>query len=759
MRIILLAFSLLLSSLMIAQQKVGVVLSGGGASGMAHIGVLKALEENNIPIDYITGTSIGALIGGLYASGYSPAEIEVMVTTQEFLDATNGVIDDRYKFFFKKRSENPGMISWNFNLDSTFEANIPTSVVSSTPIDFGLMVYLSGPSAAASNNFDNLLIPFRCIGSNITDRKQTIFRSGDLASSIRASMTYPFYLSPIEIDGKIMFDGGLYNNFPADILCDEFSPDFVIASNVTSAIEAPSEDNLLSQVKNMLIREPDFNIKCSDGIIINSEVTDISTFEFDQNNIAISRGYESAMAILDSIKSKITEFKNPEELKASRAKFKSKIPDLAFESLDFQNYHPKQAKQFLHKVKPNQTSFDIEELTKPFFRLGSDEKIKSIYPKATFNKETNLFNLVLKVKEEKDFIATFGGVISSKPFSTGFFQMDFNRLKANQFNAFGNIFFGKFYNSAKAGVRYDIPFDIPFYLEGDFTINQYDFFNSLSTFIDEIDQPYIITSEQFATAKIGLPAINKGKITFGLTYNWNEINYYQSNDFERGDTSDITEFEGYSTFAAYELNSFNRKTYATKGEKASFSIRQVNGREKTVPGSTSINKERFKKKHNWLVLKMSFEKYFLKNKPFHFGLLAEGVYSDQPNFQNYTATVLNAPSFRPLPEMKTIFQEQYRAFSFIGVGLRSIYSLNKNIDLRAEVYVFQPYEELSRDNFGSTSKGEEVAVRDFIGTFTTVYHTRVGPLAASLNYYDDANQELSFLIHFGYILFNKNSGE
>lgn len=757
MRFFLLSLLAIFSLSICAQQKVGVVLSGGGASGMAHIGVLKALEENQIPIDYITGTSIGALIGGLYASGYTPNEIEAMVSTQEFLDATNGVIDDKYKFFFKQKDDTPGMVSWTFNLDSTFEANIPTSFFSSTPIDFGLMVYMSGPSAAAKNNFDSLMIPFRCIGSNITDKKQMIFRDGNLSSSIRASMTYPFYLSPISIDGKIMFDGGLYNNFPADILCNEFSPDYVIASNVTSSVEKPTEDNLLSQIKNMLIKEPDFNIICGRGLIINSEVDDIATFEFDQNKTAIKRGYTSAIKAIDSIKAEIIERQDPLLLKEERSKFKKKIPDLAFESIVFEGYHPRQAKQFIEKVKPDITSFDIDDLTSPFMQLSSNDKISSIYPTTKFNQNTQFYNLKLKVKEEKDFGATFGGVISSKPFSTGFFQLDYSHLNAAQINAYGNIYFGRFYNSVKGGLRYDIPFDIPFYLESDFTVNQYDFFNSQSTFIDDIDQPYIITDERFATLKLGLPVFNKGKIVFGASYSWNTFNYYQTNDFQRGDTSDITSFEGLSTFVKYELNSLNRKAYATKGEKVGFTIMQINGRERTEPGSTAINKSIFRTTHNWLSLKFSFEKYFLKNKAFHFGFLTEGVYSDQPNFQNYTATVLNAPSFRPLPEMNTIFQDQYRAFSYLGAGLRSIYSINNNIDLRAELYVFQPYEELTKDSFGSISRGEEVANRDIIGTFTTVYHSRVGPLAASLNFYDNAEQELSFLIHFGYILYNKSN--
>lgn len=742
-----------------AQTKVGLVLSGGGASGMAHVGVLKALEENEIPVDYITGTSIGALIGGLYAAGYSPEEIEAMVTTQAFLDATNGIIDDQYKFYFKEHYEGASMVNWRFNLDSTFEANIPNSFVSSTPIDYGLMIYMSGADAKSNQNFDSLFIPFRCIASNITDRKEHVFRSGNLAAAIRASMTYPFYLAPIEVDGKIMFDGGLYNNFPANVLCEEFQPDFVIASNVTSRVIPPDEDNLLSQVKNMLIKEPNFEIKCAPGIIINSEVRDIATFEFEENQLAIQRGYNSANEMMDSIRNAIKVRRTKPELALARDEFLADVPELKFGSLSFKDYHVNQSRGFRKKVQPKGKSFGIGSLTQPYLSLASDEKIKSLYPTASFNPKTQLYDLEIRVKQEKDIRVSFGGVISSKPFSTGFFEIDYTDLSATELNFSGNIYFGRFYSSVQARGRWDLPFLFPFFIEGIFTINQFDYFNSQTTLIDDISPPYIINSERYAEGRIGFPIANKGRILLGENYFWQDFNYYQSNDFERGDTADITKFKGYSPFIKYQINSLNRKMYASKGGSLEFLFRYFDGKEKTTPGSTSSDKAIFKKRHNWFLARLNIEKYFFKKMNFRMGTAFELCYSDQPNFQNFTATLLNAPAFAPLPENKTIFQEQYRAFTFAGAGLKAIYSIRDHLDFRLEAYVFQPYNELNTNSLGQTKLGEEVADRDYIGTFTTVYHTPVGPLAASLNYYDDSQQELSFLIHFGYILFNKKSRE
>lgn len=746
-----------LTQLCLAQKKVGVVLSGGGASGMAHVGVLKALEENNIPIDYITGTSIGALVGGLYASGYSPMQIEQMVSDPKFADAANGIISNKESFYFKMSEPNASIFSWTFNLDSTFEANIPTSFVNPSAIDFGLVSYLTSSNTLAKGDFNQLFVPFRCVASNITDRKEEVFRNGNLAAAIRASMTYPFYLTPIEIDGKLMFDGGLYNNFPVNVLCEEFSPDYIIASNVSSSIDDPSEDNLVSQVKSMLIKDRILELPCAEGIIIESEVNDISTFAFESNTVAIERGYNSTISRMADIKAIIPIQTIADSLSKKRIEFKTQQPLLRFKSVQLEGLHQRQSKYFVQKIQSGSGSFTLDAISKPYLGLLSDEKVKSIYPTAIFDSTTSLYDLVLRVKKEKDFRVSFGGIVATKPFSTGFFELDYKKLKSTSINLNANLYFGRFYSSVQSLARWEIPFDIPFYIEGKYTLNQFDYFNNQSTFIDVIDAPYIILNDQYADVNIGLPALNRAKLNFGARYFWQEYNYYQTENFNRGDTSDLSSFEGYSTYASYDYNTLNRKMYANKGSRVTFTLRQIHGKENTTPGSTSINKNQFKKDHNWTIVKFHGQKYLLQKKNFRAGGLLEILYSDQSRFQNYTATLLNAPVFQPIPETQTIFMPEYRAFSYLGAGIILDYAFNDNIDFRISSFMFQPYEQLNQDNLGSTRFGEEISNREFIGSFAAIYNNKLGPLALNINYYHEANEPLSVLIHFGYLIFNNNS--
>ena len=167
-------------------------MSGGGAKGACHIGFLKALEEHNIPVDYVAGTSMGAIIAGLYAAGCTPDEMAYFVAAPEFQDWADGVINPNYIYFYKKEEGNASMVRLNFDYTDSFKARIPTNLVSPYEMDYQFMEVFASANAAAGGNCDSLFVPFRCIASGITQNKAAILRDGDLSMAIRASMTFPF---------------------------------------------------------------------------------------------------------------------------------------------------------------------------------------------------------------------------------------------------------------------------------------------------------------------------------------------------------------------------------------------------------------------------------------------------------------------------------------------------------------------------------------------------------------------------------------
>ena len=180
-------------------QKVGLVLSGGGAKGITHIGVIKALEENNIPIDYVAGTSMGAIVGGMYAMGMSPDEMIAVLKSNDFKNWSTGEIESDYVYYYRNADPKPNFMEMSFRinrLDSLdIKSNIlPTNLISPRQMNYAFVPLCAQPNAVAGGNFDKLFVPFRCVASDIYNKRAVIFRTGVLGDAIRASMTYPLLL-------------------------------------------------------------------------------------------------------------------------------------------------------------------------------------------------------------------------------------------------------------------------------------------------------------------------------------------------------------------------------------------------------------------------------------------------------------------------------------------------------------------------------------------------------------------------------------
>ena len=215
--------------------KVGLVLSGGGAKGIAHIGVIQALEENDIPIDYITGTSMGAIVGGLYASGFTPAEMLELLASPGFAGWSTGQIDPNRLYYFQSEPQNPSMIKINFGKDSTrFTSVLPVSLINPIPMNMAFLDIFSRYTAQCGGDFDRLFVPLRTVTSDVYAKHKVVLSKGSLADAVRMSMSFPMVFEPIDLDGVPMYDGGIYDNFPVDVMVEDFNPSALVGVDVGS---------------------------------------------------------------------------------------------------------------------------------------------------------------------------------------------------------------------------------------------------------------------------------------------------------------------------------------------------------------------------------------------------------------------------------------------------------------------------------------------------------------------------------------------
>lgn len=322
-------------------------------------------------------------------------------------------------------------------------------------------------------------------------------------------------------------------------------------------------------------------------------------------------------------------------------------------------------------------------------------------------------------------------------------------------NITGNTYLGRFHNSGLAMIRIDRPGKLPLAWEFSYILNGFNYFNTSTYFFEDAKPNYLVQRDSYWKFEISTPVNNDSKLALEFVSGIKADNYYQSNQFSRSDTADKTTLAFYSPDLFYEFNSLNRKQFASEGTFFKACARFISGTEKNIPGSTSTDTTEFSNYHNWLQLRIALDKYFKVTNRLKFGACGSLTYSNQPFFNNYTSSVLSAPSFEPIPESQTIFLPQFRAYIYMSAGVKSVFSVLKNLDLRAEAFVFQPYEEILSDANGKAMYGELLSNHYYIGSGSLVFHSPIGPISMCLNYYDQADEPFSFNVNIGYFIFNK----
>lgn len=739
------------------QDRVGLVLSGGGASGLAHIGVLKALEEKGIPIDFITGTSAGALVGSMYAAGYSPEEIEAYVLSEAFQLMAAGKLKSSQRYIYKEEDQHAGLIDISFARDSILKKSLPTNFISSSYLDFEMLKILGTTSEASGNDFNNLFIPFRCVASDIVLKKSVVFSKGNLNQAVRASMTYPFYLNPIRIDNVLYFDGGLYNNFPADVMYHDFDPDFIIGSNVSLNAMPPMENNLISQVTNMLVAFSDFNLPCEEGVLIQPDPK-LATFDFENAADAIKSGYDETIKKIDAIYGHVQRRVTKEELSAKRLKFRAKVKEITISSIT-NNLNSKKDITFAEKSLLNNRKkeiIDLAQLEKRYYRLYATNQIDFIYPNLQLKKDST-YNLELEIRKAKDFKLDVGGHFSSRAVNTGYLGITYRTLGKTATSFHASSYFGKFYGSGKLRYKVEIPSVFPVSASAYFVLNRWDYFRSFSTFFEDVKPSFLVQNEMYYGIKLNHPIGNTTKSSLDFRIFNLEDDYYQTEKFTNKDTSDVTNFNGSSVSWEFVKNSLNRKQFSSAGHFLRFKIRYVNGYEESIPGSTSFAEAIQEKYHQWFYLSTEFQSFLIDNSIFHLGIHGNGMLTSQSLFSNYTASLLSMSSFSLVPDAETYFLPEYRSPQYVSGGLNLVFTVRKSLDFRVDAYYFQPFVVLQKNSDGTPSYSKPFKGNSFVGSTSLIYHSILGPIRATLNYFPKQLNPFAFQISYGFILFNERA--
>jgi NTE family protein len=288
------------------EPRIGLVLSGGGARGSAHIGVLKALEELGVTVDMIAGTSMGAIIGAFYAAGYNAAEIEEILAGMDWEAAMSDRPARVDRTMRKKELEDQLMIPYRLGFNDG-KIQMPLGLIEGQHLDQVFHQILE--PVGDIQDFDDLAIPYRAIATDLVTGDAVVLASGSLADAVRASMSVPGVFSPLTIDGRMLVDGGLANNLPVDVL-REMGADVVIAVDISSPLltrqQMTSVLSVTEQLTNFLTRrntEEQLALMGEDDILIVPELGNFSAANFAQATEIVATGYEAGMAQRSALES------------------------------------------------------------------------------------------------------------------------------------------------------------------------------------------------------------------------------------------------------------------------------------------------------------------------------------------------------------------------------------------------------------------------------------------------------------------------
>jgi NTE family protein len=272
---------------------IGVALEGGGAKGLAHIGVLQWFEEHRIPIDYLAGTSMGGLIGGLYATGRSPAEIREIAGRVDWDQVLAGSVPFRDLSFRRKEDsvEYPNRFVIGLRGGVTLPGGLNSGQAVRTLMDRYVLPY------SDRQNFDDLPVPFRCVATDLVTGQPRVYSSGSLAEALRATMSIPAVFAPVRTDGHVLADGGLLDNLPTDVV-RKMGADIVIGVHLSVGPTDPKTLRSLISVmgasSGVMIGANELRGIEQSDILITVDVAGYTTLDFSRSGEIVPKGYEAA---------------------------------------------------------------------------------------------------------------------------------------------------------------------------------------------------------------------------------------------------------------------------------------------------------------------------------------------------------------------------------------------------------------------------------------------------------------------------------
>jgi NTE family protein len=698
---------------------------------------------------------MGAIVAALYAMGYTPDEMIDEMKTDDFQRWYTGTMDQEYMYYFKKNRQVPDLLSVHFSVKDSLRIVAPSAnLVNATPMNLGFLEIFAGYTAACDGNFDNLMVPFRCVASDVYNKKEVVFSKGNLGDAVRASMTYPFFFRPIKVDSVLLFDGGIYNNFPTDVMGKDFGPDIIIGSVVSDNPDVPDEKDVMSQVQNLIIGRSDYTLPEERGIILNMHVKGVNMLDFHKIDHITQIGYKHATELADSIKRRITRRENSLALAQRRTQFKRRVPELVFNKVEVHGVSEEQEKTIIKEFQKNGEKFTYDKCKKGYYSLMSGDNIENIIPHAVYNKEDSAYTLRLDVTTNPPFTLKMGAGISTDISNQIYFGLHYRNInnRSKEFILDGQL--GKVYNNVQLSGRFDFQGNIPISLKMIGSYSTIDYYNMRYLFSKENSLALNHKREMFAKIKLELPFLTQKKAEIGIgiagikdEYMPTSILNLDKPDFDRNDS------ELFSSFLRLEGNTLNAKAFPTEGKQEILSAHFLMGRE-TFRGIADAEENQLNQ--SWLQIRYTRRDHFKITSSLSLGTYLQLYYSTRRLSRTYQATMMQAGAFTPTLTSLFNYDPKFRANQYVAGGVTPIISLNSFIQLRPSFYAFLPYRTILENPDGTASySSRRLSTFEYIADLTAAVRLSNISVSAFVNYFSSHKTSVNIGLTLGWFMFNE----
>ncbi|MCX8112089.1 MAG: patatin-like phospholipase family protein [Bacteroidia bacterium] len=741
----------------VRQPRIGLVLSGGGARGAAHVGVIQALEEAGIPIDYITGTSMGAMVGGFYAAGYSPAEMFLIMMRENRQWLSPGPFFREFAYYAPTRSYD--ITSWEIPLEflSRGDLPLPEQVVSDFEINLGLTAKLAGVNLATKGNFDSLLVPYRAIGADLYRRRPVVFRRGSLPLAVRVSISVPIFFSPLSTrEYANLVDGGVYDNFPVEPMQREFAPDFIIGVHVGSppmTLEEFRQKGYYWRLFSHLSDQLTWQKLPERSFFIQPDLGQMSSTDFSSGSLsfAVRRGYEAALSCIEELREQLGPRRaDSASLQARRMRFaRYRDYPIRLSALDF--YPAKPYERFFYRqvlgIKPGEL-LSSDGLRQRLFMLRRAASFYSLFPELQPDTEkVDQARLTVLVRPRGEAFLRVGlGVFSPSGYTI---QVGARIEKVWWAGWEGEALLtqGSFAQGVEFRVRIRPPLPVDVRLLGETQVSRFTYQTLGAYWLPLPRQANVFTGADYVGvgAQFGIRRFEAqaGLLRYAIT---------ESHGLPETQTA-VRALTGYLKLL---VDSEDDRQYPTQGSRLYLGLYLNRAIERPLFSGASYDRA----EHFWPQAVLRYRQNLSVLHSLSLGLRIEGGLSLQVPYADSVATILASPAFYPFPESPTLYLPELYQRGFGAVGGHVTLRLWRKIYFRAEGYMHQPFlgvrfpTPLQPEGalaFPTTLRELPLLYRYLMGGL--FYRTFIGPLGVFLAYYDRQPQPMRIFIHLGYTRF------